>query len=230
MNNLKKLKRLIKISQEANTELWEQLKAEVENEALPVGLVDVAAVEESAKDAESLMSSAKNAETALNSISDEEKQKLGSSITDPVLWDMAAKVSGGNVTASGLIDTLFIKIAGEKIGAANAAWLIREINIYNSINPIQIKIASRNALESSLISKVASFESMISDSSFLTEVNIKKVASINKRADLLGSVIDGAKNLGGGLLKGIKSVGRYAFKFRNSASISWIILERKSRL
>ena len=213
MNNLKKLKRLIKISQEANTELWEQLKAEVENEALPVGLVDVAAVEESAKDAESLMSSAKNAETALNSISDEEKKELGSSLFDPTFWDMASKASGGNVTTSSIIDTLFIKMAGEKIGKANAAWLIREINLYNSMNPVQIKIASRNSLESSLISKVASFESMIADSSFLTEVNIKKAASINKRADLLGSVWDGAKNLGSGLLKGIKSVGRYTFKF-----------------
>jgi len=202
MRNLKKIKRLLKVAQEGSLEAWQQVKAEAESEALPPEL-DVSGVEESAGVAEDLSEKAEAARQSLESLTSEEKSTLQEASSEPGFIDKV--IASGNIksAASSIIDTLFLKAASKKIGKNAAAAIIRDINIYSSLENFEIKIASRNSFETTLIRKKEAFDRMLSDENFLKEASSKYL--MVKNSNFMSGLAEGISGAAGAIGRGLKA-------------------------
>ena len=196
----KNLKRLLKIAQNGSVEAWQAVKAEAESRDLPPGF-QTDGLENTAAAAAQLTEKATEAKKALGGLSAEEMQVAKSVVSSDKFLN-AAK-SGAMVLASTMFDLILIKSGSRHMDKSEITEIVREANIYRSLNTVQIKIASRNEFESAYFEKISAFDMMLSDSEFLKTSSILKISqkysnSIIKEADLssgIKSLWSGAKGV-----------------------------------
>lgn len=192
----KNLKRLLKIAQNGSVEAWQAVKEEAESRDLPPGF-QTDGLENTAAAAAQLTEKATEAKKALGGLSAEEMQVAKSVVSSDKFLN-AAK-SGAMVLASTMFDLILIKSGSRHMDKSEITEIVREANIYRSLNTVQIKIASRNEFESAYFEKISAFDMMLSDTEFLKTSSILKISqkysnSIIKEADLSS----GIKSLWGG--------------------------------
>lgn len=209
MRNSIKIKKLLKLAQEGDLEVWETVWAEAKNPELPPGMIDEAVVESGAEVGKNLIGQARKAEEVVNSMTQEELKELRILLNDHKLGEITSGIPV-KTTASAMIDFMLIKQASKYISKNDAIELVREINIYQSLHGSGIKIASSNSLERVLLEKEAAFDLMLSDesrsvrSSFL-KISQKYSGGITKEG---GSLWQSAKDIGSAALDlGSKAVG-----------------------
>lgn len=228
MNRISYLSKLIKLAAQDELKAWQAVKAEVESDQLPEGIIDVAAIQESATAAQNLMAKAKEAKSAADSMSEEEKKEAEAAIKDPQFQGVIqSAISAGPkaAIASSIIDQLLVKSASKYIAEEDAIQIVKEINLYNRLNGLEVKIASRSDFSRILFEKEAAFEKMCQDGEFLSESNFFKISckysdGMTKQATEGTSLWQGVKNMGSKALelggKGLGYVGtglKYGFKF-----------------
>jgi len=220
MKNHLKIKRLFKLAQDESLEAWQAVKAEVESEELPPGILDVAAIQESVSAAEKVKEKAVEAKAAVDALPPEDKKKFGEIMSSGEGWEIAST----SKSASEVVDRFFVKVASEYFGKNDASKIIREINLYQSLNGLGNKVASKEDLSLILREKVAAFEAMCGDGSFYSSLAINKV-SVKHQKNLVkfaeaGGIWEGIKGvgskaleLGGKALSGVGKATKYVFKF-----------------
>lgn len=209
MRNSIKIKKLLKLAQEGDLEVWETVRAEAEDPELTPGIIDKKVVESGAEVGKNLIGQARKAEEVVNSMTQEELKELRRLLNDHKLEEITSGMPV-NTTASAMIDFMLIKQASKYISKNDAIELVREINIYQNLHGSGIKIASSNSLERVLLEKEAAFDLMLSDesrsvrSSFL-KISQKYSGGITKEG---GSLWQSAKDMGSAALDlGSKVVG-----------------------
>lgn len=186
----KNLKILLKIAQNGSVEAWQAVKEEAESKDLPPGF-QTDGLENTAAAAAQLTEKATEAKKAIGELSPEEMQVAKSVISSDKFLN-AAK-AGGTALASTMFDLILVKSGSRHMDKSEITEIVREANIYRSLNPIQIKIASRNEFESAYFEKISAFDMMLSDSEFLKTSSILKISqkysnSIIKEADLTSGI------------------------------------------
>jgi hypothetical protein len=200
MRYAKNLKRLLKIAQNGSVEAWQEVKAEAESDELPPGF-QTDGLENTAAAAEKLTEKANEAKKVISGLSAEEKQVAQSIISSEKFLN-AARV-GSKVLASTIADTILIKSGSRYMLESEITEIVREINLYKNLNPIQVKVASGNDFEIAYFERISAFNMMLSDSEFLKTSSILKISrryspSIIKEADLssgLKSLWSGTKGM-----------------------------------
>jgi hypothetical protein len=231
MNNLNRIKRLIKKANEENVAAWQEVFDAVSSPELPPGIIDEDVIKETEEAVGEIMSKMGEAQKSVDSMSPEEKANLAEGVQDPNFLEQA-KNAEGKVAASLLMDTLFVKIASKYFGKKDATKIIREINTYKNLYTSNIKIASQNSPERILLEKEAAMMLMFSDENYLKSSDLVKISAkyssgLIKNAEGGTSIWQSVKNIGSevasiggkalsGVGSGIASVGRgikSTFKF-----------------
>lgn len=231
MKRTSNLSRLLKLSQQDNTEAWQAVLEEVNNPNLPSGL-DLEGIHESAESAKNLETKINQSKKSAGTFSAEDVKDLERMVKDPEVLKIVSQYSGDEASqaedqakaASQIIDTLFIKEASKYFSKKESAAILRDINLYQSLNSMPTKIASNKVdLESALFQKQFYFKKMCSDLNYLSGSEIRKIsiekesANLQKEAISLGGVWDGIKEVGQGIgkavTKGISSTFSSIFKF-----------------
>jgi len=186
----KNLKILLKIAQNGSVEAWQAVKEEAESRDLPPDF-QTSGLENTAAAAAQLTEKATEAKKVLGGLSAEEMRVTKSVISSDKFLN-AAK-SGASVLASTMFDLILIKSGSRYMNKSEITEIVREANIYKSLNTVQIKIASRNEFESAYFEKISAFDMMLSDSEFLKTSSILKISqkysnSIIKEADLTSGI------------------------------------------
>lgn len=200
MRYAKNLKRLLKIAQNGSVEAWQEVKAEAESDELPPGF-QTDGLENTAAAAEKLTEKANEAKKVISGLSAEEKQVAQSIISSEKF--LSAARAGSTVLASTIADTILIKSGSRYMLESEITEIVREINLYKNLNPIQVKVASGNDFEIAYFERISAFNMMLSDSEFLKTSSILKISrryspSIIKEADLssgLKSLWSGTKGM-----------------------------------
>jgi len=237
------LSRLLKLAQQDNSAAWQAVLTEVTDPSVPSGF-GLEGIEESAESAKDLEAKINEVKEEPGTFSADDAKDLEEMMKDPDLLKTISDLSNGSDFSNGMdipdqekagskiIDTLFIKEASKYFSKKESIAILRDINIYQSLNFEPVKIASKKvSLQSSLFQKQFYFEKMCSDWNYLASSEIKKISSqreslrLQKEAISLGEAWSGIKNvgkgIGGSVASGIKSTFSGLFKILPFVGLVW---------
>jgi len=243
VKRISNLSRLLKLAQQDKSHAWQAVLDEVNNPGIPSG-IGLEGIEESAESAKNLEVKINQAKQAPGTFSPDDAKDLEQMMKDPDLLKTITNLSNGGgaqsddqaKAASQIIDTLFVREASRYFSKKESAAILRDINLYQSLNSETIKIASNKvSLESVLLKKQFYFEKMCSDYNYLAVSEISKISSqkeglrLQKEAISLGGIWSGIKEVGKGIAglvpKGIKSTFSSLFKFLPFVGLIWATYE-----
>lgn len=242
MKRTSNLFKLLKLSQENNSEAWQAVLTEVTDPSVPSGF-GLEGIEESAESAKDLEAKINEVKESPGTFSADDAKDLEEMMKDPDLLKTISDFSNGMdipgmdtpdqaKAASKIIDILFVKEASKYFSKKESIAILRDINIYQSLFSEPVKIASKKvSLQSSLFQKQFYFEKMCSDWNYLAGSEIKKISSrkeslrLQKEAISLGEAWSGIKNvgkgIGGSVASGIKSTFSGLFKILPFVGLVW---------
>ena len=239
MKRTSNLSRLLKLSQQDNTEAWQAGLEEVNNPDLPSGL-DLEGIHESAESAKNLEIKIDQSKQSAGTFSAEDAEDLERMVKDPEILNIVNQYSGGEASqsedrakaASQIIDTLFIKEASKYFSKKESISILRDINLYQSLSSPKTKIASsRVDLESRLLEKQHYFNKMCSDSNYLSGSELIKISiqregsKLKKEAISFDGIWSGVKEVGKTVTKGIGSTFSGLLKIVPFVGLVWAIYD-----
>lgn len=239
MKRTSNLSRLLKLSQQDNIGAWQAVLEEVSNPGLPSGL-SLEGIHESAESAKKLETQISQSQQSPGTFSAEDAKNLEKMVKDPEILKLVNQYSDVGVpeadvqdkAASQIINTLFIREASKYFSRKESVSILRDINLYQSLNSPRVKIASsRVDLESRLLEKQYYFNKMCSDSSYLSGSEVIKISiqrdgsKLKKEAISLDGIWSGVKEVGKTVIKGIGSTFSGLLKIAPFIGLVWAIYD-----